>query len=54
MMIKGKIECSATNFSPKGDLDPCHDIEGMKAKVAYAEVSDKTVAGQILSVELSK
>jgi len=48
------IEFSATNFSPKGDLDPCHDIEGMKAKVAYAEVSDKTVAGQILSVELSK
>jgi Tfp pilus assembly protein PilF len=48
------IEFSATNFSPQGDLDPCHDIEGMKAKVAYAEVSDKSIAGQILSVELSK
>jgi tetratricopeptide (TPR) repeat protein len=48
------IEFSATNFSPKGNLDPCHDIEGMKAKVAYAEVSDKSIAGQILSVELSK
>ena len=48
------IEFSATNFSPKGDLDPCNDIEGMKARVAYAEVSDKSIAGQILSVELSK
>jgi len=26
----------------------------MKAKVGYAEVSDKSIAGQILSVELSK
>jgi tetratricopeptide (TPR) repeat protein len=48
------IEFSATNFTPKGDLNPCTDIEGMKAKVGYAEVSDKSVAGQILSVELSK
>jgi hypothetical protein len=29
-------------------------IEGLKAKVQYAEVSDKSVAGQIISVELSK
>jgi tetratricopeptide (TPR) repeat protein len=49
-----QIAFSATNFSPKSDLNPCTDIEGMKAKVAYAEVSDKSVAGQILSVELSK
>jgi hypothetical protein len=32
----------------------CTDIEGLKAKVQYAEVSDKSVAGQIVSVELSK
>jgi Tfp pilus assembly protein PilF len=49
-----QIEFSATNFTPKGDLNPCTDIEGMKAKVGYTEVSDKSVAGQILSVELSK
>jgi tetratricopeptide (TPR) repeat protein len=49
-----QIEFSATNFTPKGDLNPCTDIEGMKAKVGYAEVSDKSIAGQILSVELSK
>ena len=49
-----QIDFSATNFAPKSDLNPCTDIEGLKAKVAYAEVSDKTVAGQILSVELTK
>ena len=49
-----QIEFSATNFTPKGDLNPCTDIEGLKAKVGYAEVSDKSVAGQILSVELTK
>jgi Tfp pilus assembly protein PilF len=49
-----QIEFSATNFAPKGDLNPCTDIEGLKAKVGYAEVSDKSIAGQILSVELSK
>jgi tetratricopeptide (TPR) repeat protein len=49
-----EIEFSATNFSPKGDLDPCAEIEGLKARVSYAEVSDKSIAGQIISVELSK
>jgi Tfp pilus assembly protein PilF len=48
------IEFSATNFTPNSDLNPCTDIEGLKAKVEYAEVSDKSIAGQILSVELSK
>ena len=49
-----QIEFSATNFTPKRDINPCTDIEGLKAKVEYAEVSDKSVAGQILSVELTK
>jgi tetratricopeptide (TPR) repeat protein len=49
-----QIEFSATNFTPKGDLNPCTDMEGLKAKVQYAEVSDKSVAGQVISVELSK
>jgi tetratricopeptide (TPR) repeat protein len=48
------VEFSATNFSPKGDLNPCAEIEGMKAKVSYAEVSDKSIDGQVLTVELSK
>jgi tetratricopeptide (TPR) repeat protein len=49
-----QVEFSATNFTPKGDINPCTDIEGLKAKVEYAEVSDKSVAGQIVSVELTK
>jgi len=49
-----QIEFAAANFTPKSDLNPCTDIEGLKAKVQYAEVSDKSVAGQIISVELSK
>jgi hypothetical protein len=42
------------NFTPKSDLNPCTDIEGFKAKVEYAEVSDKSIAGQIVAIELSK
>jgi tetratricopeptide (TPR) repeat protein len=49
-----KIEFSATNFTPKGDLNPCTDMEGLKAMVQYAEVSDKSIAGQIVSVQLTK
>ena len=49
-----KIEFSATNFTPKGDLNPCTDMEGLKATIQYAEVSDKSVAGQILSIQLSR
>jgi hypothetical protein len=49
-----QIEFTAANFAPKNDLNPCTDIEGLKAKVQFAEVSDKSVAGQIISVELSK
>lgn len=33
-------------------MNPCAMIEGMKARVEYAEVSDKSIAGQILSIEL--
>jgi tetratricopeptide (TPR) repeat protein len=49
-----QIDFTAANFTPKGDLNPCTDIEGLKASVQYAEVSDKSIAGQIISVELSK
>ncbi len=49
-----RIDFSAANFTPEGKLNPCSTIEGMKARVEYAEVSDKSIAGQILSIELSK
>jgi tetratricopeptide (TPR) repeat protein len=49
-----KIEFTALGFTPKGNLDPCKDIEGMKARAQYAESSDKSVDGQVIAVELRK
>lgn len=49
-----QIVFTVMNFTPKSDLNPCTDIEGFKAKVEYAEVSDKSIAGQIVAIELSK
>ncbi|MGC1871817.1 MAG: tetratricopeptide repeat protein [Acidobacteriaceae bacterium] len=48
------VEYSASNFTPEGNMNPCTMMEGMKAQVVYAEVSDKSIGGQILSVELTK
>jgi hypothetical protein len=35
-------------------MNPCHDLDGMKARVMYAESSDKTIDGQIVAIELHK
>jgi tetratricopeptide (TPR) repeat protein len=49
-----KVTFTTANFEPEGDLKPCTGIEDMKASVKYAEVSATAVAGQIISIELSK
>ena len=49
-----KVDFTALNYEAKGDLSPCSAINGMKAKVVYADVTDPTVVGQIVSIELSK
>jgi tetratricopeptide (TPR) repeat protein len=49
-----KVVFTTANYEPEGDIKPCTGIEDMKATVKYAEVSDKNVVGQILSIELSK
>jgi hypothetical protein len=49
-----KIDYSAANFTPAGDIHPCDELEGMKAKVQYFSTADKTVDGQIVSMVLSK
>lgn len=49
-----KIVFTTANYEPEGDIKPCTGIEDMKATVKYADVTNKTVAGQILSIELSK
>jgi tetratricopeptide (TPR) repeat protein len=49
-----KIDLTVLGFTPKGDMNPCKDFEGMKARIQYAESSDKTVDGQVIAVELRK
>jgi hypothetical protein len=50
-----KLQFRTLNFVPKDAISPCKGIEGMKAKVQYAEVtSDPTVAGQMVAIDLSK
>ena len=49
-----KLEVSALGFTPTGSINPCSDFEGRPAKVEFAESSDKTVDGQVISVELHK
>ena len=45
-----KIDYSAANFTPKGEVHPCQDLEGMKAEVEYFATADKTVDGQIVAI----
>jgi Tfp pilus assembly protein PilF len=49
-----EVPFSASNFTPDGEIHPCTDLEGMKAKVQYFATADKTIDGQILSIEVSK
>jgi hypothetical protein len=49
-----KIPFYTTNFKPDAPLNPCKSLNGLKAKVTYAVVNDKRVAGQIYQLDLSK
>jgi Tfp pilus assembly protein PilF len=49
-----KIDLTVLGFTPSGDMNPCKDFDGMKARIQYAESSDKTVDGQVIAVELRK
>jgi len=49
-----KIEVAALGYTPTGSIDPCNNIEGMKAKIDYAEAPDKEADGQVLSIILMK
>lgn len=46
-----KVGFSALNFTPEGDLHPCSDLPGKKAKVEYVEADGEDV---IISVEMRK
>ena len=49
-----KITYRTMNFEPKGDLDPCKDLNGFRARVEYLAVDDPNYAGQAVTVELTK
>lgn len=49
-----QLDVTALGFTPSGSINPCSSFEGRPAKVEYAESSDKTVDGQVISVELHK
>ncbi|HZB88635.1 MAG TPA: tetratricopeptide repeat protein [Terracidiphilus sp.] len=49
-----KIELSALGFDAGSAMNPCQDFEGLAAKVVYAQGSDKSIDGQIVSIELHK
>ena len=49
-----EIDFTAGNFTPQGELHPCAELEGMKAKVTYFATSDKSVDGQIVSIMMFK
>ena len=49
-----KIDYSVLGFKPTDKLDPCTTMEGLRAHVVYAESSDKTVDGQVISILLKK
>jgi len=49
-----KIDLSVLGIIPPKEIDPCSYFEGMKARVQYAESTDKTVDGQVIAIELRK
>ena len=49
-----KIDLTVVGFIPKGSINPCTDFNGMKARIQYAETTDKTVDGQVFAIELRK
>jgi len=48
------LNLSVLDFTPPASLNPCTGLEGMKARVQFAESSDKSVDGQAISIELRK
>jgi Tfp pilus assembly protein PilF len=49
-----KIQFSALNFQPSGDLKPCSDLENRPAKVEYVESADKSDPPRLIAIELHK
>lgn len=48
------VKYSTVGVTIKGALNPCTDLVGKHAQIAYAEVEDPKAAGQILALKLVK
>jgi tetratricopeptide (TPR) repeat protein len=46
------LDLTAVGFTPKGEMDPCKDFEGRRARVEYGQTPDKSVDGKVTAVEL--
>jgi tetratricopeptide (TPR) repeat protein len=49
-----EISFSALNFTPHGVLNPCTDIKGWHARIAYHPAKDQPSEGEIMAVGLTK
>jgi tetratricopeptide (TPR) repeat protein len=49
-----KIDFTVVGLTFNGSMNPCKDLNGMKAQVQYAETTDKSVDGQVIAIELRK
>ena len=46
-----KIRFTALGFTPKGDLNPCQDLEGVTAKVEYVEPAATPATAYVIAIE---
>ena len=49
-----KIDFTVVGLTFNGSMNPCKDLNGVKAQVQYAETTDKSVDGQVFAIELRK
>jgi hypothetical protein len=49
-----KLDLSVLGFDLNGEMNPCKNLEGFKARVQYQETTDKSVDGQVMAIELRK
>ena len=49
-----KIAFSALGFTPKGELNPCSDLEGKPAKIEYIDSPTKLASAYVVAIELHK
>ncbi len=49
-----KVQFGAANFTPTGELHPCTELQGTRARVFFWHVQGAPYDGEIISVELRK